>query len=479
MKSGVFIVTVLATVFFIALASANDAAYIYRKEFKIDQNFIDFFENMGFNVELINEKNVPADLSHYDFVFIGDEHFKMIDELPIEESNVVVANYFHGTKLGLVDRDGVSQMGSTSPLKIRRGGADIEVYTQAFIRGRIAVPYYYLESLNKLSEVEGFASTMRTSSGKNFGEVVAFLDKPNGAKTCFFGIVKSDFWTDAAKNLLKDCVDFVVGGEAQEEFECEVDLDCGEDSNSEPFCFGSELVEEVSSNMCVEGSCVTDSVTNLVEECEFGCFEGECLPEPAECEVDSDCPADEFSAPFCQEGGGFGDENVYQDETTYSCVESSCVPDTKNVLLDDCSFGCFEGECLPETPSEEVHDVGFVDFSNSFGMIRLEKTDGTDILEGESLFCGENYKVSVTLENKGGFVEDISFSGSVGSVLFNHNPISGHEPDVKKLKTKTIEFALEEGAYNVMVEASIDGFSDSNPLDNLVSREVFVECPAG
>ena len=45
-------------VFLIEMVSAADVAYIYKKEFRIDQNIVDLFEDNGLSVDLIKETNL-------------------------------------------------------------------------------------------------------------------------------------------------------------------------------------------------------------------------------------------------------------------------------------------------------------------------------------------------------------------------------------------------------------------------------------
>jgi len=412
MKSGVMIVSVIFIfVLMSALASAGNVAYIFRKNFKINQGAIDALEQMGHNVDLVEERNLPLVPGAYDLIFVGDERFRKPNEIPVGSQNAVIASYHHGNNWGLTDRDGISQMGSTFPLSVEQGEQMIPVYTSAFKRNRIAVPYYYLDGHDVMPEMIGVASARRTSSGRDFGDVIAYRDV-NGVKTCFFGIIESGFWTQEARDLFSDCVGFVAGG-----------------------------------------SPVPPPV-----------------PPVPECVVNSDCPADETSLPFCFSGG-----NVHQNVTSFSCVSGSCVGMTNLVLVGGCFNGCSGGMCLPPSGAGG-HDVGFVDFTNSVDMIRLEHTNGTDILQGEDLMCGLKYKVSVRLENFGNFTEDVSFVGSVGGVPIIHNDITGHAPGVKKLKTKTVNFSLSGGTYDIEIEAFIDGFVDDNPGDNFVTRQVNVLC---
>ncbi len=416
MKRGILVLSVFFSLIFAsAFVSAGDVAYIYNKNFKINQGMINALREFGHNVDMISTNQLPSvNLAEYEMILVGDERFSNPSAIPVMTRNSVVANYYHGDDWGLTDRDGISQMGSTSPLSVEKDNQVIRVYTEAFRRNRIAVPYYYLEKNNVASGVMGVAKAVRTSSGRDFGDVIAYLDR-NGKKTCFFGIIESEFWTREAKNLFRECVNFAA-----------------QSSVPEP---------------------------------------------PPECVANSDCPDDEFSAAFCQTG--VGGSNVYRNVTSYSCVARRCVASVNLALIEECQFGCQAGMCLMNQTGNQtsmIHDVGFVDFSNSINMIRLKHTNGTDILAGESLMCSERYSIGVTLENKGDFVENVSFSGSVGEIMFAHNPVENIEPDDRRLRTRTVNFTLGQGAYNISVEALLANFPDENLSDNVAVREVNVMC---
>jgi len=145
----------------------------------------------------------------------------------------------------------------------------------------------------------------------------------------------------------------------------------------------------------------------------------------------------------------------------------------------------------PEEPVEESndtevpepgdnHNVGFINFTNSINGIRLEYVNGSDIIDNV-LYCNQKYKIGVKVENQGDFVEDVYFNGSVGGLIFNHNPKLGLEIGGNSLKTKTVNFTLGAGFYDVVVEVGIDlgggGIGvDVDLGDNVVVREVEVRC---
>jgi hypothetical protein len=379
-KKYIFVLLISLTLTF---ASAADVAYIYRKDFKIDQNIINTFNEMGLEVELINENSLPADFSAYKLIFAGDERFRNPELIPINKSPSIVANYYHGYEWGLTDRDGVSQLGATSPLTAKSNSEIIPVYNEAFSNGRIAVPYYFLDNKNKNPELTQILSTKETSSGYNFGDVISVLDN----RLCFFGIIKSNYWTPQAKDLFKQCVNSVAA-------ECSVELSCPETNSSEPFCFEGDVYITETPYSCenVNGlsTCVSHERDILQESCDYGCTEGACIipnclsnedcddsdnytedicvnssteeafcsNEPIECLTNLDCGVDGFLAtPYCSE------ENVAQLFQTFTChnpgtAASFCSSSQEERTLETCNYGCSDGECIiPEcTENTDCND---------------------------------------------------------------------------------------------------------------------------
>ncbi len=209
----------------------------------------------------------------------------------------------------------------------------------------------------------------------------------------------------------------------------------------------------------VESDYWTTGSKNLFNEC-VGFVSSQCT-------TDNECSNQVINGtPFCHEG------DVYQQVTLNKCVIQNnvgrCMPQNNSVLVEECQFGCNDGMCIGGK-----HDVALVDFSNSVQKIRLEYTNGTDLL-GNTLMCNQEYKISVTVENKGDFIENVTFEGGVGSIEFEHLPIENLLVDDKKLKTKTVNFSLGEGNYNITVRAIID--SDDDLTNNQAKREVVVSC---
>ena len=75
MKKRIFLNIFLFTLL-INLISAADVAYIYNKDYKVDQNVIDIFEELGMSVKLVKDKDVPrTNFDDFHMIFVGDGLF--------------------------------------------------------------------------------------------------------------------------------------------------------------------------------------------------------------------------------------------------------------------------------------------------------------------------------------------------------------------------------------------------------------------
>lgn len=205
-------------IFISGFVVADDVAYIYRNERKVEQGFLDVFEDLGLSVELVESKNIRNfNFSGYDFLFIGDERLRNIKHLP--EMPVIVANRYYGKDFGIIEKGRISKLSSNSPLSVNTNNY-FDVYNQAsFKLGGRGIPYYYIPEKYRKNGSQVIAATPFGSKRKS-GDVVSYL--PN---KCFFGITKTEFWTGGTKNLFRDCVNHVLGGYVDDPVDDPVDDD--------------------------------------------------------------------------------------------------------------------------------------------------------------------------------------------------------------------------------------------------------------
>lgn len=399
----------------ISFVFAADVAYVYKTSFGVDQNIIDVFEDNGLTVGLVHDNNVATtDFSNYKILFVGDQNLRHEDDVPIGELPTIIANYYHGEIFGLTDFDGISKLASNAPLEVKRDGNIVQVYTQArYSVGGISIPYYYLSDENK---APGMISEARTyvgiNSNSDLGDVISYADVGtqlvNGhttkGKVCFFGIVESDFWTPAARNMFDDCIGYVG-------MVCERDSDCPDIETGDEYCSNGDVYQDVEEYECenpgtVQSQCARDVVPNLVEECAVGCLDGECLEmtdcqdnedndqdglidsedpgcwddqnDPSTydernedendatsvCSVNSDCGTDGLvGVSFCT------NDDVYQDYRTYTCNNpglgsSSCSNEDTPILVEVCDNVCSNGACVDLNECQDGSDNDLDDLTD-------------------------------------------------------------------------------------------------------------------
>src|SRR3989344_1463339 len=126
---------------------------------------------------------------------------------------------------------------------------------------------------------------------------------------------------------------------------CLNNLECGTDSFvGANYCLEENVVRDFKSFMCseagsTESSCSSQMAPSLIEECEFGCANGVCLPDPRECIVNSDCGS--ATNDLVCEG-----DDVVKVTTTPICTQSNeCSESTTNTTIESCEFGCSNGAC--------------------------------------------------------------------------------------------------------------------------------------
>jgi len=305
---------VFALILLVSLVSASKVGYIYRSESRIDSRVVGVFSQIGLEVDFINENSL-SNLSKYDFIYVGDESFTKA--IPIGDYNAIVSNYYLGQKSGITDSDGISKLVSKHNLNVNVDGKLLPVYTDSVDNRGMAISYYYLGDNNKVSGFRQYAGTDTTSSGNPFGDVISFGEKgltlSNGKISkgyiCFFGIVDSQYWTEEAKDLLKQCITFAnrplgngpvlnesngteTNGTESNQTICSKSSDCGASVFiGNPSCSSNSVVQNFINFTCINSGTKTSYCTNktypaFVKSCGL-CSSGIC--QNVSCFNNSDC----------------------------------------------------------------------------------------------------------------------------------------------------------------------------------------------
>jgi len=164
------------------------------------------------------------------------------------------------------------------------------------------------------------------------------------------GCENSECYSEKSEDneFVETCEFGCVDGECVNE--CDIDSDCGEESYSDNYCSEDNVYRDYLIPVCIEGKCDINKIKELLEVCEFGCVDGECVNE---CDIDSDCGEESYSDNYCSE------DNVYRDYLIPVCIEGKCDINKIKELLEVCEFGCVDGECIiPEIKCYNNNDCG-------------------------------------------------------------------------------------------------------------------------
>lgn len=185
---------------------ASDVAYVIKHSRNVDEGYLKVFEEMNLEVDIIEDKDLKDfDFSGYKFIFLDDYRLRNIREIPTDFP-IIIANQYYGSYFGLLEMGRILKVAANSKLSVKKDEKIIEVYSSPFygLNG-LAVPYYYIPEKFKGDDLESVADATVRSSNRR-GYVTAFSND----KKCFFGITNTKYWTEEAKELFIDCINFVL-----------------------------------------------------------------------------------------------------------------------------------------------------------------------------------------------------------------------------------------------------------------------------
>ncbi|MEA3329748.1 MAG: hypothetical protein U9Q06_03310 [Nanoarchaeota archaeon] len=474
------------------LISASDIAYVYDSAWKIDDRIVNSFSDLGLSSEFIQCKNVGLiDFSDYDLIFVGNEWLSCAGEIPVSEYASVIMNGRNTKDFGLAGRRGISRGSSRAPLKSNE--ELFKAYTQLKYNGKYSLSIYYLSQYSDY----GFNKIAESFMGDklDLGAVVAHINsgtdlvnkKTAQENICFFGITETKYWTDETKELFKDCVEFVIGEEIEDDGEDEGE----EESEGEvhDVMLDEEYADSVSGirieNTCSEEFVVGDNlVLEMCTEYEFRVK----LRNVGDFVEDVVVNGELIGSSIDSWTGTKNDFNIGSYTTTVAKhSETFChgfSPGIYTLIYE----AVLDGDANPEdnlreiefelVAGEEWHDVAIVeDYSNSVNGLRIKDLEAGEYLLDEvaQLECNKKYKVDFKTLNVGDFTENVSFSGTLADYEWSATKLNLEVEKSTTTGSKTINMTFDEGFYELSVLAETES-EDSNLENNFRSRNIEIIC---
>lgn len=270
----VFLLASLATV------CAGDVAYITKGS--VDNNLLNSINELGYSINYIDNSEIATtNFSEYDMLLVPDESFRdYVDDIPVNEINAVILNSYYMDEWNWVT-DGVYQISSNQPLeaevldsnlRITQGVSELlKVYTQG-TSGGVGIPIYFLSKNKKAAGLKGAVSP----EGNSYDFLIAKAQEgtalKNGeishARTVFFGITESEFWTNESERLFKNSLQWVMEGDDFDGDGFRSDVDCDDhDATVNPNA--TEIPYDGIDNDCKDGDLTDVDEDGFDVDCSF------------------------------------------------------------------------------------------------------------------------------------------------------------------------------------------------------------------
>lgn len=208
---GIFLVLPLA------LVSATDIAYIVRDANHVDNSLINIV-NESYSYDVITENNIiNTNLSQYAMILIGDGIFSNPNAIPVNKYNSIILNSRYYSQWGWSGSTGQT---TASFLQLRNNKINVTV-----TEGLSDVFFAYKDRAITAYFLNGRKPVLtRISYGENVdsGNIyVAYVNKGtnmlNGnitsGRSLFFGLTETASWTDDAKQLFKNSINWTIKGQ--------------------------------------------------------------------------------------------------------------------------------------------------------------------------------------------------------------------------------------------------------------------------
>jgi len=204
-----------------ATAQLYRAAYILKDGSSPLQLYVNIMESMDITVNFVHEAQVPStDFSQYNFMFIGDESFVSPAQIPVNQYPALVTNSYTNPIYVWHWSKKISSTVSNYPLKtniiasghliVENLTSPIQVYTQCCYYSTVGIPAQYLSRYDKPSTLNVITAT---TNNDNDGIIVTAVPGTklrdnvySNAKTVFFGITETEYWTPQAETLFRNSI---------------------------------------------------------------------------------------------------------------------------------------------------------------------------------------------------------------------------------------------------------------------------------
>lgn len=199
----------------------TDIAYVVKNSYAPNQDFINIINELGYNYTIIGSSQVSStNFSNYKMILLGDER---ISNVPVNDFKSLFANpdYYNGWSSSIASTSKPSAYISNKNISITQG---LTGSFNAYVNSQTTLYY--------LTRTKYGAKSVATTgnSSVDLGHfLVAAKENP---RRVFFGITKSNYWSDESRQLFIQSIDWIIRGEDKDRDGYFGDDDCNDNNSS-------------------------------------------------------------------------------------------------------------------------------------------------------------------------------------------------------------------------------------------------------
>lgn len=279
------IISIIFCIIFLAgIVSANDIGYVLKNTARPNQDFIRAMNELEYTYTLIDDSNVgKTDFSKFKMILVGES----IKNVPVDKYPSLVAdesyyNFWSDKSGSLAPSQPITVYNPNNGISITKNiGGIFTAYTTSRINGA-NLPVYYLGG-KKNTGVESVTTLGNTGLDAS-KYVIAVKREP---RRVFFGITKTNYWSDKSEELFKNSLVWIIEGEDRDGDGYLGGVDCNDrdirihpDATEIPYdgidqnCDGVDLLDVDQDGYCKLGEVITNKnlqcnkeTTNIGTDC--------------------------------------------------------------------------------------------------------------------------------------------------------------------------------------------------------------------
>ncbi len=202
---------------FVNEKNTKDIAYVVKDPTRLDQNFINIMNELGYSYDVIGESSLSrTDFSEYKMILLGDERIKNV---PVNDYKSLIANpdYYSGWSQSKSSTTKLNAYNKDQNISITKG------LNRNFMAYTSSATLYYLTGRKYSNSV-----TTTGNSTVDLGKfIIAVKSSP---RRVFFGITKSNYWSPESRELFKRSISWIIEGEDRDKDGYYSDYDCNDNN---------------------------------------------------------------------------------------------------------------------------------------------------------------------------------------------------------------------------------------------------------